>query len=731
MYLAEKYNVEIDSAPLSEAEIYEIDTYRAYRYAANYISQCNEIDGFIKVLEEREWDKDVCAEWGVGSVDDYKKFREHLKSLGFAAGFLDDIDLSREDMFNPNNLIFTIRDEIGRPVGFSARNLLYTNDKKNGPKYNNSRTTGVKCNIYRKGSRLYGMDALLRNHSKKDTIYIFEGYSDVVTAAHEGITNCVGLAGSSFSPEQLYLLKDYGFYNVCLLLDADEAGQSKTMDILDTTLANQRDLKVFVACLPDGYDPDDFLRQEGKRQFKKLKHWTAFEWRLNQFSEDTEPETVCEKMIPIIANETMAIKRDKLEKTLSKFTNLLIQSIHKDVERLLNTREMQKLRDRQNILDKLKYNVDRYPDNAETAIDQAQHYLFELAKSHNKDGFSEEKYLVDLKAQKEEEEAKDGSFSGFLLGPDLKPFEKALCGEWKKDVWCCLGGKENTGKSAFKLKASMAIAQIKENNACCIYHSIDDTKQQLQPRCVCLAEGSRRLTINKVRDPNWWINSGRESEEILQFREKGYDILFDLGKNGRFIMKDGNDGYSLSYIDRLIRYYKEKYPDRNLVYILDNFHKLQDFESIKGDERVRFKIMSTMMKSMATRHHICILSTVEYPKLSRGQIPTNENIGETKKIAYDSNLLCHMYNDLHEWGDKAKNYHISLDGEGNAMKMPRVMVNFGKNKISPYKGRQWYDFYPEQSDFVFVEDSIMEEVEKQEEEKKNRFEKIAEDGLVE
>jgi DNA primase catalytic core len=729
MYLAKKYDVEVETTPLSEAEVYEMDTYRAYQYASDYITRTNGSKLFLDTLEEKEWDKETCAEHGVGSIDDYKQFREYLKSLGFAAGFLDDIDLSREDIFNPNSLIYTIKDEIGRPVGFSARNLLYTKDKKHGPKYKN---TSVKCGIYRKSSRLYGMDSLIRNHSKKEKVFIVEGQGDVLTAIHEKITGCVGLMGSSLSPEQLYLLKDYGFHNICLMLDADEAGQTKTMDILENTLSNQRDLSVFVICLPNGDDPDEFLRREGLRAFKKLKHWTAFEWRLNQFPEETEPETICDKMVPIIANESSAVKRDKLEKTLSKYTNLLLQSIHKDVDRLLNSREVEKLHERQDILGKLKYSIDRYPDQAETAIDQAQLSLFELAKSHNEDSFSEERYVFDLQTQKVEEESKDGSFAGFLLGPDLKPMEKALCGEWKKDVWCCFGGKENTGKSAILLKTSLSLVQIPENNAMAIYHSIDDTKAQLTPRCVCLMEGNRRLTINKVRDPNWWIKSGRESEDLLQHRERGYDELITLGKSGHFVMKDANDGHSLSYIDRLIRYYKDKYPDRNLVYILDNFHKLQDFESIKGgDERVRFKIMSGLMKAMATRHHVCILSTVEYPKLQQGQIPTNENISETKKISYDANLLCHMYNDLHEWGDKAEHYHISLDGENSPVKMPRIMINYGKNKISPFKGRQWYDFYPEQSDFIYVEDSVMEEVEKQDEEKKDRYDRLIENGLTE
>jgi len=111
------------------------------------------------------------------------------------------------------------------------------------------------------------------------------------------------------------------------------------------------------------------------------------------------------------------------------------------------------------------------------------------------------------------------------------------------------------------------------------------------------------------------------------------------------------------------------------------------------------------MKGLATKYHICVISTVEYPKLTQGQIPTNTNIGETRKIAYDANLICHLYNDLHEYGDKATHFHLDIDGT----KLPRLMLNFGKNKISPYKGRQWYDFYPDRANFKHANVSEVEE----------------------
>jgi DNA primase catalytic core len=721
--LAERFGVDIDSTPLTEAELYELDTYRIYRFASDYIVSHQDDEVFEKEIKARGWNKEICQKYGVGYIDDYENFREYLKGLGFKAGFIDDVDLSRKDIFGPDNIIYTIKDEMGRPVGFAARNLKYTDDKKHGSKYVNQRTTGAKCNIYRKGSRLHGMDQLIRNHLKKDDIvYVFEGYSDVLTAAQNGLTNCVSVGGSNLGVDQVHLLREYGFYRICLCMDGDEAGQTGTAWILDNTLGNQRDMKVHLIIMPDGFDPDNLIRKQGIDAFQKLKQWTAFEWRLNQFSEDIEPETICESMVPLIANEGSAVAREKLEYTLAGHTGISLRAIHEDVEQLRNSREAEIARNRQNIVDRLKRALDIEPANANYLLQEAQTNLYELSKQYDIDNFSEQAYIEALEAQKAFEEAKDGSFSGFILGSDLKLFEEALCGDWKKDVWICIGGKENTGKSSWALKILFSIATHEENDIVGIYHTIDDTREQLTPRLVCLAEGTRTLSINQVIDPNYYVKSGHAKKSIYETRNKGYQSIVDLAREGRFIMKDANDGQSFAYIESLIKFYREKYPNRNLVYVLDNFHKIQDFQGYGKDERVRFRAMSGMMKSLATKYHICIISTVEYPKLSQGQIPTNNNIGETAQIAYDANIICHLYNDLHEYGDKATHFHLDLDGT----KLPRLMVNFGKNKVSPYKGRQWYDFYPEQANFRFADMSDVEEQEETGKKKvKNRLEALA------
>jgi len=698
--LAEKYGINVDMEALTEEQLYEYDTYRAYRSAADLVANHEQSAIFRDAVNVRGWSDSILKEYGVGCVPDYRRFREALKDLGFSASFIDDIDLRRE-IFGEDRLIFTIRDAKSRPVGFASRNLSYTDDKQNGAKYVNQRGTGVKCNIYRKSTRLFGIDVASKyKESPTETIYIFEGYPDVVTAAQHGMYNTCAVGSASITVEQLYLLKDCGYYNITLCLDGDEAGQTATTGMLDTVLNGQKDLNVFIVMIPDGMDPDDFIRQRGIEEFKKLKRWSAFEWRLAQFSESTTPEDICAAMLPLIVNESSYVIQEKLLETLSKATGFTTKALSKELERLQDLRSRERSRDRQHVIEKLVREIALNPDEAEYSMQEAETALFEIAKTYDEDMFSEEACVAELESHRVSEEEKDGTFSGFRLGSDLINMERALNGQWRRGVWFCVGGKPNSGKTSFLTKMSYSIASLPENDACVIYHSIDDTIEQLHPKFVSVAEGSRKLTLNQVLDPNYFVNTTKD-ESLLRRREIGYTLLKDLIKEGRIVLKDANHGSSLGFSERIIRYYKNKYPNRNIVYILDNFHKLQDFRNAKGEERIRFKQLSTVVKDMATKYGICIITTIEYKKVDSGKKASNSDIGETGQIEYDANLVAHVHNELHDLRSKAKLYHTELV-DGDFVPCPTIEVEIGKNKVTGFKGSLWYDFYPHCSDFLGV-----------------------------
>lgn len=698
--LAEKFGVEIEHSEFTEEEIYELDTYRAYKYAAEFITNwpAKIPDDVSKEFIRRGWsttDKSKLQELGVGFVTDSTEFRDYLKDIGFTAKFLDEVDLGRKDIFSPGHLIFTVKDEHGRPVGFSARDLNWV--KGEGAKYINQKTTGVKCNIYQKGKRLYNLDVALR---ASGPIYIFEGQTDVISANLKGITNCVAACGTSFTADHLSLLKENNRFDIILCLDGDTAGQERTAELLDKRFGGHRDINLRVINLGDGLDPDEFLRTHSVEEFNNLKKWTAFEWRLSRFPDEAEPSEVASLMMPLIVNESSHIKQDVMLDTLARHTGLNLKSLTSELSRLLNEKERDKDQERRTVLEKLARDMVRSPEDAEVLITEAQVKLQVVRSKYEEDNLSEDATFEIIKNFKMKEESKDGKFQGFVLGEDLMDLQQALSGEWKKDVFMVIGGKANSGKTSFMSKLAFEIASHeKENNACVIYLSIDDTTEQLLPKFICIAEGTTNLEINHVKDPVYFKKNG--NHEVEHMREDGYKHVLDLVKRGRLVIKDANDGSSLAFLENLVKYYQAKYPDRQVVAFLDNFHKLRDIQTA-GDERVRFKTISTLCKDMVTRLHIPMICTMEYTKLPAGTRPTNDNIAETVQMEYDTNFIAHMFNGLHEFGDvKAdqSHYHVKVDAEGNLRKLPIIEMNIGKNKISSFKSRLFYQFYPASSDF--------------------------------
>lgn len=695
MYLAEKFGIEVELEEMSEEELYRYRTYRAYADAAALISSRN-IGDYTKVDEEivrRGWSPNTTQ---VGTVE-YKAFRDTLKAMGYEARFQDEIDLGRADLFNENNMIFTICDEWGRPVGFAARNLTY--DGEHGDKYTNQGTTGLRCNIYQKGRRLYEIHNAIRY---TPPLYIFEGYTDVITAQNAGLMNCVAIGGTAFTQQHIELLKQLGIYSVVLVLDGDDAGRDRMANLLDKYFCGNRDLQIDLINLPDGFDPDDFIRQKGIEEFKSLQKWGAFEWRLNRYTDENDPEEICKTMIPLIVNEPSYIAQNKMCGELALFTGIDKKIIASELERLQNEKERHKQRERDVVIDGMISEVRRNPTEAKTLLYEAITKIEQVEDKYNENSFSLESVIEFVEERRKFEESLDGSFAGFNLSESgLKGLGDKLNGMWREDVFMLLAGKENVGKSSMCAQLAFEIATGDNNNACVIYHSIDDSKEQILPRFICQAYGYQDLTMNQIRNPNFFKINDEHGEMILQRRKTGYIELLRLIKDGRIIIKDVSDGASFSFGESLIKYYHRKYPDRHIVYFLDNLHKAPDFGHM--ETRQKFTALSNKIKHTAVKEHACIFATAELTKLPKGTVPDNNNMAETRALQFDCNFSGLLYNDLHEMNQDAVCFH-----ERNGEILPRIRMGIGKNKITDFKGRLFFDFYPASGLFRYVDTSIAE-----------------------
>jgi len=412
-------------------------------------------------------------------------------------------------------------------------------------------------------------------------------------------------------------------------------------------------------------------------------------------------------MIPLIVNEASYITQDKMCGELSLFTGIDKSVICAELERLQNEKANQKHREKEDVVDQMVSEVRRNPTDTKTLLYEAVRKIEEIEEKYDENTFSLETVIQFVEEQRTYEEGLTGEFAGFHLSETgLKGLGDQLNGNWREDVFMCFGGSANAGKTSLCCQLGYEIASIEDNNACVIYHTIDDSKEQILPRFVAQAYGNHDLTMNQIRNPNYYLKNDEQGESILQRRKMGYQELLRLIKDGRIVLKDVNDGTSFAFGENLIRHYQNKFPDRNIVYILDNLHKTPDFGNMEA--RHRFKALSNRMKDTATKNHVTIISTVEYTKLPPGTIPNNNNIAETRAIIYDASFIGHMYNDMHERGHRAVCMHEHED-----QYFPRIRLGVGKNKITDFKGRMFFDMYPSSGLFRWVPTETAEEDMKQ------------------
>jgi DNA primase len=232
-------------------------------------------------LRERGIDPEVARRFGLGYAPDswdalltFMRGETVGEDTLIAAGLAvaRDNRAGAYDRFR-GRLLFTIRDLQGRPVAFGGRAF---GDEQ--PKYLNSPETA----LYTKGNLLYAADTARESIRGKNRALIVEGYVDCLMAHQHGFTETVAALGTAFTPAQLALLRRY-CDEVVTFFDADAAGQKaaeRAEELLEPgaggfAWAVNRSgsfeaagaLRVKVAILPAGHDPDTFLRAEGAAAF--------------------------------------------------------------------------------------------------------------------------------------------------------------------------------------------------------------------------------------------------------------------------------------------------------------------------------------------------------------------------------------------------------------------------------------------------------------------------------
>ena len=222
-------------------------------------------------LKDRALDGAVAEDWGIGYApngvsnilrwaEKYKYTPEELE----AAGVIKAPSRPGDNGYHrfAGRLMFPVRDKQGRVVAFSGRQLVA---QKNSGKYVNSPETL----IFKKSNVLFGFDRASRAIGKDShcEVIVCEGQIDCIRLHSSGFANAVAGQGTAFTDEHVRMLKRVANQAV-LVYDDDAAGHKATIRSAGMLLAAE--IPVRVVSLPDGDDPDSFLRTKGAEAFRAL-----------------------------------------------------------------------------------------------------------------------------------------------------------------------------------------------------------------------------------------------------------------------------------------------------------------------------------------------------------------------------------------------------------------------------------------------------------------------------
>lgn len=195
-----------------------------------------------------------------------------------------------------NRIMFPICDLRGRVVGFGGRVI-----DESHPKYLNSPETP----IFNKRHILFGLNIAEKYIKETGQAVVVEGYLDAITAHAAGIQNTVASLGTAFTLEQAKALR-YA-HEIVFAYDSDGAGQKATARALE--IARRQGVTIKIVNIPDGKDPDEYIKKHGADAFKLLiaNSLSVVDYHLQTALRATDFSTlegkvaVVNKMIPILA----------------------------------------------------------------------------------------------------------------------------------------------------------------------------------------------------------------------------------------------------------------------------------------------------------------------------------------------------------------------------------------------------------------------------------------------
>lgn len=230
-----------------------------------------------------------------------------------------------------NRLMFPIRDEAGRVIGFSGRQI---NPEEKGGKYVNSPETP----LFHKSRVLFAIDKARRAMAESRTAIVCEGQLDAIRCHEAGLGNVVASQGTALTSDHARIIRRYAD-EVVLVLDADTAGRKAALRSSEAFVAEE--LSVRVASLPEGEDPDSLIRKQGPEVLRALVSAapSALDFLIDTLAAQENLKTeagllrAARAVQGLIAQAPGAVQRDRMIERAAERLHLSPAALRRDLAR--------------------------------------------------------------------------------------------------------------------------------------------------------------------------------------------------------------------------------------------------------------------------------------------------------------------------------------------------------------------------------------------------------------
>jgi DNA primase catalytic core len=602
-------------------------------------------------------------------------------------------------IFNENNLLFGLRNHSGRACGFAARNVHYQKGVANqGPKYINV----ANNRVFIKNSFLYRFNDARPSAIEKGNLYIFEGYTDVISAVKIGVNNAVAVCGVAYTDNHNDLLHDYGIRKITFALDGDEAGKDAALRTIDKLFTNSKRVQPSIMMIPNNDDPDSHIRnnklyekpiEEASKEFTSIPTYNLVEFKLINIFQSGKTieisEATQEFITWLLEYEINPVTRQKYLEMLCKYSGIKMEILEKQInhqEKLVSDEITSQVEEawygmlRKGKISSIKERIE--------LMDQARDHLSDLLSQQDGDEKEQQIQMID------DVQKKLASSTVTPINFGWKIFSSEV--NIPKDAsLAVIGAYPNVGKSIMVKCMAMNVIQNNPDMGV-IYFSMDDPKTMTLPGLIANYAG---VMVNDIRLPATLPTAGTYRDEVLKKSEIGYKHIKELIAQDRFAIFDQNEAITIHDIETLIHNVSKRMRAKKLLplVILDSIHSVID---PNADAGIRNDVMSTIraLKRITNTHGIPMIGVAELRKgqnKDESKRPSIRDISETVDIEYRISIGMILHSELLRNKQTPKIWTWTPPGPGmKEQRLPIQEVYVDKNKEAYFKDVIYYKTNP-------------------------------------